>query len=129
MKVFRHGDLGLVEVSSLPEGLKKSNLKILMNGSGGHNHTFAHGEFYPNKKDLVIGYLVANNRTRLYHPEHGNICSVCNYSKLKSTNICPKCGTDFIKEGKLRIAKPLAGIYELIKQFEDTHDGMKPVED
>ncbi len=73
MKVFRHGDLGLVDVGSLPEGLKKSNTKILMKGSGGHDHTFDHGEFYPTKKGLVIGYLVSNNRTRLYHPEHGKV--------------------------------------------------------
>lgn len=107
MKVFRHGDLGLVDVGSLPEGLKKSNTKILMKGSGGHDHTFDHGEFYPTKKGLVIGYLVSNNRTRLYHPEHGKV----------------------IKGKDMREANIPAGIYELRRQQEDTHDGMKPVED
>lgn len=107
MEVFRHGDLGLVGVVSLPNGLKKSSSKVLMNGSGGHNHTFDHGEFYPAGKGLVIGYLAANNRTRLYHPEHGKA----------------------VKGKDLREAKIPAGIYELRRQQEDTHDGMKPVED
>jgi hypothetical protein len=107
MKNYRHGDLGLIGVSELPTGLKKSDSKILMNGSGGHNHTFDHGEFYPHNDGLVIGYLVANNRTRLYHPEHGKV----------------------INGKELREAKITGGIYELRRQQEDTHDGMKPVED
>lgn len=107
MKIYRHGDLGLVEVEKLPDNLEKSDSKILMTGSGGHNHTFDHGEFYPHMNALVIGYLIASNRTRLYHPEHGII----------------------IKDADLREAKIQPGIYELRRQHEDTNDGMRPVED
>lgn len=106
-KAYRHGDLALIEVESVPSDIKESTSKILMTGSGGHNHTFDHGAFYPSENGLAIGYLVANNRTRLYHPEHGKVV-----------------------EGKnLREANIAAGIYELRRQQEDTHDGMKPVED
>lgn len=107
MKNYRHGDLGLVGVCEFPTGLKRSTSKILMTGSGGHNHTFDHGEFYPKQDGLIIGYLVANNKTRLYHPEHGKV----------------------IKGKELREAKIEEGIYELRRQQEETHDGMKPVED
>lgn len=107
MKAYRHGDLALIEISDLPKDIKKSDSKILMNGSGGHNHTFDHGEFYPKQGGLVIGYLVANNRTRLYHPEHGKV----------------------VIDKELREAKIAEGLYELRRQQEDTHDGMKPVVD
>ncbi len=107
MKNYRHGDLGLIGVSELPTSLKKSTSKILMTGSGGHEHTFDHGKFYPKQDGLVIGYLVANNRTRLFHPEHGKVA----------------------KGKELREAKIAEGIYELRRQQEDTHDGMKPVVD
>ena len=82
-------------------------------GSGGHHHTFDHGRFYPKtdnariQNGTVIGYLVANNRTKLLHLEHGKV----------------------VKGKDLREAKIEAGIYEIRKQVEDTHDGMKPVED
>ncbi|MFA5340269.1 MAG: hypothetical protein WC332_00690 [Clostridia bacterium] len=107
MKKYRHGDLALIGIEKLPEVIKISKSKVLMNGSGGHDHTFDHGEFYPQQDGLVIGYLVANNRTRLYHPEHG----------------------EKIKGKELREAKIAEGIYELLRQIEDTHDGMKPVID
>ena len=106
-KVYRHGDLALIQVDKLPKGLVKSESQILMTGSGGHHHTFNHGEFYPYQDGLVVGFLVANNRTRLFHPEHGKV----------------------IKGKDLREAKIVAGIYELRRQQEDTHDGMKPVVD
>lgn len=107
MKSYRHGDLALIGVEVLPTGLKKSNENVLMSGSGGHHHTFDHGEFYPHQNGLVIGYLAASSRIRLYHPEHGKV----------------------VKGKSLREAKIAAGIYELRRQQEDTHDGMKPVVD
>jgi hypothetical protein len=113
MKAYRHGDCGLFQVAELPKGLKESKRKVLMTGSGGHDHTFMHGQFYPKtdnarvQNGTVIGYLVANNRTHLYHPEHGKV----------------------VKGSNLREAKIEAGIYELRKQTKDTHDGFKPVED
>ena len=112
-KNYRHGDCGLFEVAELPKGLKESKSKVLMTGSGGHHHAFEHGQFYPETDNArvhngtVIGYLVANNRTKLLHPEHGKI----------------------VKGKDLREAKIEAGIYELRKQVEDTNDGFKPVED
>ena len=107
MKAYRHGDCGLFQITELPTGLKESKSKVLMTGSGGHHHTFEHGQFYPKQNGLVIGYLVANNRTKLLHPEHGKI----------------------VKGKDLREAEIETGIYELRKQVEDTHEGMRPVED
>jgi hypothetical protein len=113
MNSYRHGDCALIEVAELPKGLKKSTSKVLMTGSGGHNHSFDSGEFYPKtdnariQKGTVIGYFVANNKTRLYHLEHGKV----------------------VKGKDLREAKIQAGIYQIRKQVEYTHDGMKPVID
>lgn len=107
MNNYRHGNLALIGIVALPEGLKKTDRKVLMTGSGGHDHTFDHGEYYPHQKGNAIGYLIANNRTRLYHPEHGKI----------------------VKGKELREAKIKPGVYELRRQHEDTHDGMKPVID
>jgi len=107
LKAYRHGDLALIEVDAVPNGLTKSDSKVLMTGSGGHDHTHDHGEFYPQQNGLVIGYLVANNRTRLYHLEHGKV----------------------VKGKGLREAHIAEGIYELRRQHEDRHDGMVPVVD
>lgn len=104
---YRHGDLSLVGIKALPNGLKNSNKKIIMQGSGGNDHSIDNGDLYLiTKGQFVIGYLVAENTT-LYHIEHG----------IK------------IKGKKLREAKIKDGIYELRKQCEDTHDGMKQVID
>jgi hypothetical protein len=105
---IRHGDLALIQLDKLPEGLKKSNSKVLMTGSGGNNHTYDNGVFYPKKEnEFVIGYFVAVDNTKLYHIEHGNIKQ---NKTLQKTKI-PK------------------GIYQLKKQCEETNDGMKPVVD
>lgn len=104
---YRHGDLALIGIKKLMENLKKSNSKVLMKGSGGNNHSFDNGKFYPCEKDIfVFGYFVAENTT-LFHIDHGK--------KV---------------EGKrLRQAKIANGVYELRKQNEDTHEGMTPVVD
>ena len=109
MKNYRHGDLALIGVRALPDGLKESDSKILMTGSGGNHHTFDRGEFYPSTENngFIIGYLVATDQTKLYHPDHGAA----------------------VEWKKLREAKIKAGIYECRKQQEDTHAGMKPVVD
>jgi hypothetical protein len=113
MNNYRHGDCGLFGIADLPKGLKESTSKIIMTGSGGHHHTFEHGQFYPKtdnariQNGTVIGYLVANSRTKLLHPEHGKV----------------------VKGKDLREAKIEAGIYECRKQVEDTNDGLKPVID
>ncbi len=105
---YRHGDLALIGIEALPGDLKKSDSHVLMTGSGGHDHSFDHGKFYPRENGLVIGYFVAGKNTRLCHLEHGEVI-----------------------EGKslLREARIASGVYELRKQHEDTNAGMVPVVD
>lgn len=107
MKNYRHGDLALIGIKELPKNLKPSKTKILMTGSGGNNHSIDKGTVYlKNEDDFIFGYLEAKN-TKLYHIEHGN--------KVKGKS--------------LREAKIKDGIYELRKQMENTHSGMKQVID
>lgn len=108
MKNVRHGDLALIGIEKLPEGLKKGTSKVLMTGSGGNDHSFDKGEFYPKQNgQFVIGYFVSVKGTNLYHIEHGK--------KVK--------GKD------LRGVLLPVGIWELRKQNEETNSGMKPVQD
>ena len=108
MNNYRHGDIALIGVRAIPDGLKKIKTNVLIdNGSGGHPHTFSGGSFYPAAKDnFVIGYLDAR-KTTLYHPEHGTQ----------------------VDGESLREARIENGIYEIRRQSEDTNDGMKPVVD
>ncbi len=104
---YRHGDLALVAIKELPTGLKKSKTRILMNGSGGNNHSIDNGIVYLKKiDDFVFGYLEAKN-TKLLHIEHGKK----------------------IKEKTLKEVKIEDGFYKLIRQQEQTHNGMRPVID
>lgn len=106
---YRHGDLALIGRFSLPEQYgKPSKDGIIMRGSHGHDHTVKNGELYLTHDDrFIIGYLVAKQGCILLHPEHG--------IQIK---------------GKEQREAPISpGIYELRKQFEDTHDGMKQVID
>jgi hypothetical protein len=107
-KNYRHGDLMLLGIEKLPEGLKIiSKEKILHAGSHGHEHSFDNGTFYPLKQgDNILGYFEAKNTT-LLHPEHGTI----------------------IKGKKLRESKIHDGFYELRSQVEVTHQGMREVVD
>jgi hypothetical protein len=107
LKAYRHGDLALIEVKKLPEGMEKLDSKVLMTGSHGHDHVFDVGEFYPCINGIVIGYFVATENTKLYHPDHGKV----------------------VKGKTLREVVITAGVYELRKQQEDTNEGMRPVED
>ncbi len=106
MKNYRHGDLALIGIEKLPEGLTKSDSKILMTGSHGNNHEFDNGEFYPKRvNDFIFGYFVSNNTT-LKHPDHGDK----NINGFKYSKIVNK-------------------VYELRNQIEDTNEGMRKVED
>ena len=100
-QAIRQGDVLLLKISKLPTGLKASKETVLMaNGSGGHSHTFKGGTFYPKVEgDFIIGYLKAKGTT-IHHPEHS-----------------PK--GDKIEDG----------IYEIRKQSEYTHEGLRPVID
>ncbi len=105
----RHGDLCLVRVDKRPEDLVASESKILMTGSGGNDHVFDHGTFYPleGQDRFIIGYLEAIENTKLFHPDHGRI----------------------VEGSQLRVADLPPGIYELRRQQEYTHEGMRPVID
>jgi len=130
-KAIRHGDLALIEIDKLPEGLKQFKTKVIMRGSHGHDHSFDNGKLYLKQVDsFVFGYLVAKN-TILFHPEHGfkNLGQGFEKNRTGKGNIGrPKLKNGFKKTG-LREAKIADGIYELRKQIEDTHEGMKPVID
>ena len=129
MKNYRHGEIGLFQIEKLPKGLKKSESKIIMQGSHGNSHSIDNGELYfKNVDNYIFGYLVAKN-TKLQHFEHGNICSVCGYDKLINTNTCSQCNTDFVKEKKYRLAKINNGVFELRKQNEIVNSELKPVID
>ena len=107
-KNYRHGDMALISIDKLPGGLKEANTKTLMRGSGNNPHTFKNGKVYFKDVDtFIFGYFVATDKTKLYHPEHG----------------------DQVKGKKLREVIIPAGIYELRRQCEDTHTQMKPVID
>jgi hypothetical protein len=101
MKNIRHGDIAFVEIEKLPKGLKsvKTN-KIMEGGSGGNSHTFKGGIFYPKVDGSnIIGFFKAKD-TKLYHIEHS-------------------------PEG----CKLENGVYEVRRQVEYTHEGMKQVID
>ena len=107
LKNYRHGDLALIGVDKLPNGLTISDDKVLLTGSHGHPHTYDVGEFYPHVNgQFIIGYLVAK-KTTLHHPEHG----------------------EAVAGKSLRPAEIADGIYELRHQHEQTHEGMHPVVD
>jgi len=106
MTNYRHGDLALIGIGKLPDKLEVSKSNVLMEGKS-NTHTFDNGKFYPKiTGQFIIGYLEATSNTHLFHAEHG-------------------------KEivGKLKKAKIQKGFYELRRQVEDTHEGMKPVVD
>lgn len=103
-QAYRHGEILLLKIEKLPDGLELSNSKIIMTGSHGNNHTIDTGKLYfvkPTKRDFTFGYLVAKN-TNLLHPEHRE------------------------KNGKCPIKN---GVYQLIKQNEFTPEGLIPVID
>lgn len=99
---YRHGDIALVGIDKLPEGLKVSMSKTIHSKT--QSHCFDTGKFYPKKEAIVIGYFVADNTT-LLHPEHGKG-----------------------KKGQ-KMAKIKNGIYEVRVQQEIMHNEMKAVID
>jgi len=105
-KAIRHGDLCLVQVKKIPEGLQPSNTNTLMQGSGGNNHDVKNGIVYLKDEDeFVFGYMVALPKCQLLHPDHG------------------------AGEGQIKTANIPEGSYELRRQFEQTHDAMRQVVD
>ena len=128
---YRHGDLALIGIDRLPEYLIQSPTMTLMTGRGGNHHMAGSGKVYLKSdnqqcnewggKALVnlgatgidkpesidhIGYFSAPRGCELYHPDHG----------------------ENVEKGT-RVAEIDDGFYALLKQMEDTNDGMKPVVD
>lgn len=106
MTFIRQGDIGYIEIDKLPKGVDAGFTEgtIFSGGSGGHNHDFKGGRFYPMEDENTIGYLEAKGTT-LLHPEHGE-------------------GKTATKKGKIA-----DGIYKVVRQVEQTHDGFKQVID
>ena len=108
-KVIRHGDLCLVRISKLPKGLEASANHTIMQGSGGNNHDVNQNGtvYFKEVNQFVLGYLVASDNCQLLHPDHGTCC----------------------KQASIRTADIEPGVYELRRQFEQTHDYFKQVVD
>jgi len=105
---FRHGDLCLIGIDKVPEGLKESKTNIIMKGSNNNPHIVKNGKLYlQNKGDYIIGYLEAGKKCVLLHKEHGKI----------------------IRGRTLREANIKEGVYELRCQMEHTNKSMKRVVD
>jgi len=104
-QLFRHGEIAFMKINELPEGLQKSDSKIIMKGSHGNDHSFDNGVLYPKPDSTYIfGFFEAKNTT-LYHSEHG------------------------IGDGKLKTAKLPDGFYELRKQNEFINNELKQIID
>lgn len=101
-KIYRHGEIGFLEIDKLPEGLTESKTSTFATGSHGNDHTFKGGKLYLLEKmeGQTIGYLEAKN-TSLYHPEHS-------------------------PNGEAKLPD---GVYELKKQVEFTPEGLVPIID
>lgn len=107
IEVTRHGEICFFPIDKLPTGLKKAHTDVIMRGSGNNPHTFINGSLYLKKEDdFVFGYFKAEKGCRLYHPQHG----------IK-------------KVGGLMEAPLKIGNYQLLVQNEQTHRGLKVVED
>ena len=98
---IRQGDILYLKIPSIPEGLKAVKTDtILQNGSGGNPHKFTGGTFHPKiEGDFVLGYLKAKG-TKIFHVEHN-----------------PK-GNELPD-----------GNYQILKQSEYTHEGLRPIID
>ena len=67
---YRQGDVLLVKVAAIPEGAKQKDNVLALGEATGHHHTLEGGDVMV--KD-GIQYVVARQRTRLVHQEHGQI--------------------------------------------------------
>lgn len=103
---YRHGDLCLVKVEKLPKDLEVAKTDVILEGQT-NTHRIVKGRLYFKDVDrFIFGYLEAYDGAYLTHPEHGD----------KGTQ-------------KLLKAPIKAGVYELRRQHEETHEGMRQVVD
>lgn len=71
----RQGDLLIVKVKAIPEGVVKKNDRVLAEGEAtGHVHKLDCGDVY--EKNGVLYFRVEETETRLAHPEHGTMIFV-----------------------------------------------------
>lgn len=105
-KNYRQGDISYIGTNVLPKLDTKpiEQGTIFSGGTGGHNHDFKGGKFYAIEDGNTIGYLEAKNTT-LLHPEHGE------------------------GEAAIKTAQIEDGVYKVIRQVEQAHEGMVPVID
>lgn len=113
IKIYRQGDLGYIPNQKnysveIPKNLKKADTDVIIKGSGGHDHKVINCEIYFKQSDqFMIGYLKANKEAKLLHAEHGNI----------------------VKGRALKEANLPEMVYEIRRQVEETHEGLRPVID
>lgn len=72
-KIYRHGDLLIREIETLPRGLKKVNSNILALGEvTGHSHQLM-GEVQVMQNKEGKKFFRANEELELIHQEHKNL--------------------------------------------------------
>ena len=70
-RMYRQGDILLVEVVEIPKNIKKRDTRVIVEGEmTGHAHRMINGEVFDS---LASVFVVASNDARLVHDEHGPI--------------------------------------------------------
>lgn len=77
-KAYRHGDLIVIPVDSIPVGLqKKDNTELLEGETSGHVHKLNGGIVYKDnptaENNFLLGYFEIKKETPLSHEEHETI--------------------------------------------------------
>jgi len=80
MNIYRHGDLLLVEVETIPEKLKEKKDGVLLEGEAtGHYHRISGAIVKPipkeptSENDYLLGYLKVDKQAEITHEEHKTI--------------------------------------------------------
>jgi len=78
IQAYRHGDLLLIPVDSIPEGLpKKDNTELLEGEISGHVHRLNGGTVYAETptiaNDFLLGFFEIPTETEVTHEEHETI--------------------------------------------------------
>ncbi len=70
-RMFRQGDVLLIEAAAIPEGAKKRHGKVIVEGElTGHSHRVVNGDVFDSMETL---FVAAREGARLIHDEHGPI--------------------------------------------------------
>ena len=95
-KAYRHGDLMIIPVDSIPEGLpKKNNTELLEGETSGHVHRLSGGTVYTTEptinNNFLLGYFTIEKPTPLSHEEHETITlPACNYKFIQQREYDPQ---------------------------------------